>query len=135
MKIINAFIEIGQDGTYSIYTDDMRLDYAINGQGATVEEAKADFMSVYEGMKALYAEEGKSFEEVEFEFKSDVVSYLRYYSTIFTLVGMSRLTGINKGQLSHYINGASRPTEKTKKRIQCAMSDFARNLSRNTVLM
>ncbi|MBO4487088.1 MAG: DNA-binding protein, partial [Bacteroidaceae bacterium] len=64
-----------------------------------------------------------------------VVSYLKYYSTIFTLVGMSRLTGINKGQLSHYINGASRPTEKTKIRIQGAMSDFANRLSQSTMFI
>lgn len=72
-------------------------------------------------MKLHFAEEGKVFEEVEFSYCYDMASFLQHYAYAFTLTGLSRITGINQGQLSHYINGTSRPSRRTveKLRLQC----------------
>lgn len=71
MKIIPAIIERANDGTYSIYSDDDSVDYLVTGTGKSVSEAKAMFLGGYEDIKRSYAEENKSFEEVQFIFKND----------------------------------------------------------------
>lgn len=45
MKKVTAIIERGDDGLYSIYTP--KLKNAIIGEGATVAEAKEDFLIGY----------------------------------------------------------------------------------------
>lgn len=129
MKKVKAIFEFGSDGTYSVYMDDETLEYTVNGQGNTIQEARADFCAVYEDMRKFFAEKNMNFTEVEFEYEYDLVSFLKYYSQLFTLVGLSKLTGINKGQLSHYINGTSRPGARTVAKIQAGISRFAAELA------
>lgn len=63
-----AVIERGVDGSYSIYSDDDNLPYLITGVGATEAEARKAFIGGYEDMKRVFMEDGKEFEDVEFEF-------------------------------------------------------------------
>ncbi|MBR5775440.1 MAG: DNA-binding protein, partial [Bacteroidaceae bacterium] len=61
-------IEQGTDGSYSAYIADKDCEFGCIGEGKTMDEAKADFHEAVEDMKAVYAEEGKAFPKVEFEF-------------------------------------------------------------------
>ncbi|MGV4460727.1 type II toxin-antitoxin system HicB family antitoxin [Ornithobacterium rhinotracheale] len=130
MKKIKAFVEIGKDGTYGVYVDlkDNTLNYGVIGDGKTAKEAIEDFKICYEEMKNLYEEEGKKFVEADFEFHYDVASFLSYYNQFLSLVGLSKLTGINKAQLSHYIQGFRNPSVQTAKKIQLALNNFADEL-------
>lgn len=128
-KKAKAIIERGTDGVFSVYMENDGFEYGINGQGNTAEEAVADFEAVYGEMRDYYAEAGKDFTEADFEYEYDVVSCLRYFAQLFTLVGLSRLTGVNKCQLSHYINGTSRPGRRTVEKIQAGISRFAGELA------
>lgn len=67
-QTIHVAIEHGTDGTYSAYIADEDCEFGCIGEGKTIEETKADFMKAVEDMKAVYAEEGKDFPKVEFEF-------------------------------------------------------------------
>lgn len=125
MKKVKAIIERGRDGEYSAFLDCDTLEYGVNGQGSTVEEVKKDLQGVYDAMRELYAAEGRTFTEVEWTYSFDYVSLLQYYAQFFTLVGLSRLTGINKCQLSHYINGTSRPGRSTVEKIRAGLSRLA----------
>ena len=131
MKNIRSVIERAKYGSYSIYMDiDVKdLSYLITGTGETLEKAKEDFISGYEEMKAYYAEKGKAFEEVKFDFKIDVVSFLSYYATVFTLSGLSKITGIAKGQLSHYVTGQNRPNAKNEEKILNGLRSFGRDIA------
>ena len=129
MKKIKAFIERGNDGTYGIYMDNKFLDYGLVGDGKTVNEAISDFYESHKEMKAYYEEEGKHFEEVEFEFCYDTASFLNYYSSFFSLAGLSRLTGIHQGQLSHYLTGHRRPSQKTVEKIESSLQSFGKEIS------
>jgi hypothetical protein len=130
-KIVNAVIERAKDGTYSIYMDDDTVDYLVTGTGNTVEEAKSVFMGGYDDMRRYYVKQGKAFKEVVFDFKYDMASFLSYYSKILSLAGLSRLTGINQQQLSHYVTGRRNPSPKTVEKMQTAIHHFAQDL--NTV--
>ncbi|MDR2651285.1 MAG: type II toxin-antitoxin system HicB family antitoxin [Prevotellaceae bacterium] len=131
MNKVKAFIERGTDGTYGIYVDldDNTLNYNIHGEGKTVDEAMADFKAGYEEMKELHAEENKHFVEAEFEFCYDTASFLQYYTNYFSIAGLSRLTGINQGQLSHYVTGRRNPSKRTIEKIDNSIHLFAEKLN------
>lgn len=126
---VTAVIERAKDGTYSIYMDADDMDYLVTGTGKTVNEAMAAFNGGYEDMRRYYAEEGKNFEDVDFIFKYDMASFLSYYSNILSLAGLSRLTGINQQQLSHYVTGRRHPSAKTVEKMQDAIRRFGNDLS------
>ena len=128
MKRIKALIERANDGTYSIYMAEQPSDYLITATGQTAEEALQTFKENYEDMKHFYEEEGKPFEEVEFDYQYDMASFLSYFSKAFSLAGLSRITGINQGQLSHYLTGHRKPSAKTKEKIQRTIHRFAKDL-------
>lgn len=130
MKKVRVFIERASDGNYSAYMpDDDNLSYGISGTGHTIEETVKDFNAAYEGMKEYYAEEGKQFEEVVFEFSYDIPSFLAYYSDKLSLAGLERITGVAQGQLSHYVTGRRNPSKKTIEKIQAALQQFGKELS------
>lgn len=126
--MVKAIIERAGDGTYSVYMD-ADMDYLVTGTGKTAEEAIQCFKNGYEDMKAFYAAEGKHFEEVEFEYVYDVASFLSFFSKAFSLAGLSRITGINQGQLSHYMTGHRTPSRTTVEKMQRSISAFAHSLS------
>lgn len=126
---VTAVIERAGDGTYSIYMDADDMDYLVTGTGKTVDEARKTFEDGYEDIRRYYEEEGKDFEDVEFVFKYDMASFLSYYSKVLSLAGLSRLTGINQRQLSHYVTGRRNPSEKTVEKMQEAIHNFGQDLS------
>ena len=68
LRQINAIIEQADDGNYSVYMDADDMSYLVTGTGKSVKEAINTFKENYEDMKRYYAEEGKEFEEVEFNY-------------------------------------------------------------------
>ena len=130
MKKVRVFIERASDGSYSAYMpDDNNLSYGIIGTGMSIDETISDFHDAYKGMKEHYADSGKYFEEVEFEFSYDIPSFLAYYSNRLSLAGLERITCVAQGQLSHYVTGRRRPSKKTIEKIQNALQNFGKELS------
>jgi len=132
MKTVKAFIEKGNDGSFSVYVDldDNSLNYGIHGTGDTVQAAVDDFNNSYTEMKTFYAKKKKRFVEAEFEFVYDVASFLQHYTQYLSLAGLERLTGIAQGQLSHYVNGHRKPGKKTIEKIERRLHDLGNDLSR-----
>ena len=128
---VKALIERGNDGSYGVYVDleDKTLNYGIIGDGKTVKEAIDDFYNSYKEMQELYKSENKLFKEAEFEFKYDTASFLAYYSNVLSLAGLGRLTGIAQGQLSHYVTGRRKPSQKTVQKIEKSLHKFADEIS------
>lgn len=128
MKQIKAIIERASDGNYSVYMDAENMDYLVTGTGRTADEAVENFKAGYEDTKRFYEEEGRKFEEANFNYEYDMASFLSYFSKAFSLAGLSRITGINQGQLSHYVTGRRTPSQKTIRKIQKSVHDFAQEL-------
>jgi hypothetical protein len=131
MITVKAFIERANSGKYSVYSDgdDSRLDYGIIGEGNTVDEAKVDFAGCYEDMRKSYKKQGKIFIETNFVFEFDTASFLNYFSKTFSLAGLSRITGINQQQLSHYATGRKRPRPVTVHKIESSLQNLSKDLS------
>ena len=132
MKTLTAFIEVGSDGLFAVCTDSNPI-CMIAGFGDNVKEAMEDFRECHEEVKELWAEEGKTLPELEFTFRYDTVSFLKYYSKIISLAGLQRLTGIDRHQLSHYVTGKSKPSAKTIARIQEGVTSLGRELCNVTL--
>jgi predicted RNase H-like HicB family nuclease len=125
---VTATIEQNSKGRYSAYISDERVKFGVLGEGKTVEEAIEDFNIGYEEMRETYLQEGKEFSELEFSFRYDTASFLSAYSGVLSLAGMSRLTGLNQGLLSHYINGRKKPTPKTISKLKASVHAFGKSL-------
>ena len=131
MKKVKAIIGRVNEGTYvySVVMDADEVPFGLNGTGRTVEEAKRDMLEAYTEIKEIMAEKGESYEELSFEYVYDVPSFLSYYAYVLSLAGLERISGINQRQLSHYINGTSRPRRSTIKRFEKSIKAFAEDLS------
>lgn len=127
-KKINVVIERGIDGSFSAYITDDNCEFGCIGEGKSVEETKADFMKAVGEMQEVYAEEGSKFPDVEFDFIYDMASFLNYYAYAFSLAGLARITGVNQGQLSHYVTGRRRPSKSTVEKIEQSLHDFANEI-------
>ena len=69
MKKVDVYFERSKDGCYYAYAaNPMTLPYGLTGGGDSVEQAKTDWLNVYEATRARYEEEGKTFTEAEFIF-------------------------------------------------------------------
>jgi hypothetical protein len=126
---VKVIIERGNDGSYGAYIGSSNVSFGIIGDGETVQDAKNDFLNSYEEMKDYYAENNKNFTECEFQFQFDIASFLAYYGSILSLAGMERLTGVNQGQLSHYVTGHRKPSKKTIEKIETKLHEFGKELN------
>lgn len=127
MKTVRVFIERAKDGTYSAYMpDDNKLHFCAIGEGATAQEAHDDFLAVVDAFRVDFPEEVA---ELQFDFSYDLASFLAYYSGKLSLAGLSRITGVAQGQLSHYITGHRNPSPRTVEKINTALHTFASELS------
>ena len=125
---INVLIERGVDGTYSAFIADNNGEFGCLGEGTSVVETKKDCLAAVDEMKEVYHKNGKEFSDVEFDFTYDVASFLNYYAYAFTLAGLARITGVNQGQLSHYVTGRRKPSKTTVEKIEQSLHAFANEI-------
>ena len=125
---VQAHIECNSDGFYSVYCD-ADFPFGFFGEGYTAEEAKADFLNVFYGMRDRHFKKTGEYVDAEFTFVYDASAFLQHYKGILTLAGMSRMTGINKAQLSQYVCGKRHPSARTQEKIRRSVKQFAEELS------
>ena len=126
---ITAIIELASDGGFSIsYERPEGLDFVLAAAGESVAEAKAEFLEMLEDYTREYEEAGKEWPSVNFSFRYDVASFLNFYSKVFSLAGIARLTGINQRQLSNYLNGHRNASPATTQKIAEAIHNLGREL-------
>lgn len=128
-KHITAHIECGSDGWYSVYHNE-DLPFGFFGEGRTVRAAKEDFLATFEEFRKDHLEETGENVEAEFDFVYDASAFLQHYKGMLTLSGLSKMTGINKEQLSQYVRGQRHPSPRTQERIKAGVMQFADELSR-----
>ncbi|MCL2597132.1 MAG: helix-turn-helix transcriptional regulator [Paludibacter sp.] len=125
---LKVIIEQNSKGHYSAYIDDENINFGILGEGKSVEATIEDFKIGVEEMRETYQILGREFPDVEFNFMYDTSSFLSSYSQIMSLAGMSRLTGINQGLLSHYVTGRKKPRKETVDKICTSVHTFGKLL-------
>ena len=125
MKTI-ALIEKGKDGTFGIFTPDLK--HTIIGEGNTVAESKEDFMNSLKEVLDSYTETGKlipaELQEVEFDFRYDIASLFNYYKFI-NATKFAKEAGINPSLLRQYKTGNQYISEKQILKIEAALHKIA----------
>ena len=136
MKKVKAIIGRVNEGTkvYSVVIDADEVPFGLNGTGKTIEEAKQDMLEAYAEIKEIMEEEGESYDDLHFEYVYDIPSFLAYYEHVLSLAGLERISGINQRQLSHYINGTSKPRKTTVERFRSRIRSFAEELRATDVI-
>lgn len=128
MKTI-ALIEKGTDGTYGVFTPN--LQSTIIGEGASVAEAKADFLNAYEDIKIAFAKTGEDMpselKDLEFEFQYDVASIFNYFDFI-NVSKFAKRVGINASLMRQYKSCGTAISEAQAKRIQTALREVGNEL-------
>ncbi len=124
---VKVSIEMGSDGTFGAYIPGRNpLSFGVIGEGETAEEAMQDFLNVVEAYKA----DGENVHSgLTFAFSYDVPSFLSYYEKRLSLAGLSRITGVAQGQLSHYVTGRRRPSRATVEKMQSSLHLFGKELA------
>ena len=130
MKKVNVVIGRVNEGdyVYSAVMEAPEVPFGLNGTGRTVEEAKLDFLDAYKDIVELMEEEGQHYDDLEFDYHYDIPSFLQYYAYALSLAGLERISGINQRQLSHYMNGTSKPGKATVERFRNNLKAFAEEL-------
>lgn len=128
-KHIKAHIECNSNGFYTVYHNE-DLPFGFFGEGNSAKAAREDFLATFEAMREDHLKRTGENVEAEFEFVYDASAFLQYYKGLLTLAGLSRMTGINKAQLSQYVTGRRHPSPKTQERIKLSVQQFAQELSR-----
>ena len=67
--------------------------------------------------------------EYELKFKVDTALFIVLYSDIFTKAALSRITGINQRQISHYAANLHKPQKRQILRIQSGIDSVVQELS------
>lgn len=64
----------------------------------------------------------------EILFKTDIMSFLNLYCSVFSKAGLEKLTGVNQKQLWHYANGKTTPRTEQVHRIESALHRLGEEL-------
>lgn len=127
MKTI-ALIEKGKDGTFGIYTPDIKA--TIIGEGKTVAEAKADFENSVKELKEAFA--GKELpgelRDIEFEYKYDTASVFNELDWV-NVTKFAEKAGIYPSTMRQYASGSTTYiSEKQAKKIEDTLHDLGAKL-------
>ena len=129
MKKRTALIEMGKDGTFTIFTPD--IESTILGEGNTVAEAKADFENSVREVILTFEESGihdpDDLKNITFIYKYDMPSFLNYYN-YFNVTQLAKYAGINPSLMRQYKQGQY-VSEKQVSKIQTAIHRIGNELA------
>ena len=127
MMRVTIIIERANDGFFSCYMEEDRFDFGLIGHGRTAEEAKSDLFTAFEELKDMYAEEGKTIPNLEFEIKYDMQAFFDYFG-IINITKLAKKAGINPSLLRQYKNGLAKAGPKQYEKLHAAIKEIGNEL-------
>lgn len=128
MKKRIALIEMGKDGTFTIFTPD--TESTVFGEGNTVAEAKADFENSVKEFIEVFEEIGRKdpddLKNTSFVYKYDMPSFLNNYDYL-NMTKLANMSGINPSLMRQYKRGQY-ISEKQVSKIQTAIHKIGKEL-------
>jgi predicted RNase H-like HicB family nuclease len=129
MKRIHVTLEAGKDG-YGLWFDEIENVF---GFGETIDAAKADAKAALEGYIVALERCNQPVPEIlqgEYEliFEFDAEALLKYIGGTITKTALSKASGINVCQLSHYSAGLKKPRKKQRDKIIAGLHKIANDL-------
>jgi len=123
-----ALIEKGKDGTFSVYTQDLK--HTIIGEGMSVEEAKKDFENSVKEMLQSYKKKIMPEEliKLDFQYKYDLSSLFDYFKFV-NVSQFAKSAGISSSLMRQYKAGNTYVSEKQLNKIERALHKIGYELS------
>lgn len=111
-------------------------------KGASVITVGNNMKEIEDNMKEaieLYLEDNPNpceilSEEYELKFQLDATTFINYYSNIFTMSALSRITGINQRQIWRYAAGKNIPRRQQLEKIQKGIQKLTTELQSISLL-
>jgi len=128
MYKINAIIEKGTDGMYSIRSEEHFGSNYFGGFGETVAVAKNDFIQSVQDAAEDARVDGTEVDEYSVSFRYDLPSFFADFDFI-NASKFAQYAGINESKMRQYKSGVSYPGEKTTKKIMNAVHRIGAELS------
>lgn len=126
-KKVLVTIEFGNDGTYSCYSEQPIGDYAlIDGDGASVAEAKEDFLKAVEECRQAYPQDDR-YNNLVFEYKYDLRSFFNYFNFL-NVSEIAKRAGINPSLMRQYTSGVKNAGESTYKKLSACLEQIKSEL-------
>lgn len=124
-----AYIEKGEDGSYSVYSTTSSV---IIGEGATVAEAKADFENTLNELLTTCRKEGlpipADLQDVEFTFKYDIASVFNAFDFI-NVTKFAKYAGVNPSLLRQYKTQGTYISDAQANKIESALKRIGHELT------
>jgi predicted RNase H-like HicB family nuclease len=129
MKQIHVTLEAGKDG-YGLWFEEIPN---IFGFGKTIEEAKSDAKAALQGYLVALQRCNQPTPEIlqgeyELVFEFDIEALLKHIEGTVTKTALSKASGINITQLSHYSSGLKTPRKAQRDRIIAGIHKIAKDL-------
>jgi len=124
-----VIIEKGKDGNFSAYSPNLN-NHLIVGTGATVEDAKNDFIFAYDEMIQSYLSKNEELpqelQDLSFEYSYDLSAFFNKYNWI-NITQFSRTAKFSPSLMRQYKSGQY-VSEKQISKIETALHSAAREL-------
>ena len=131
MKTATVIVERGNDGNFWCR---VKLgDTLLTSEGATVTDAKKDFMDCYEEAKADADENGQNLQNVTFKYEYDLQAFFDYFNFL-NMNEIARRANINPSLLRQYNAGIKRAGEKTYSRLAACLNEIRTELNSASLL-
>jgi len=129
MEQIHVILEMGKDG----YGVSFKEVPNIFGFGETVEQAKEDAKIALESFIFVLNKYNEPIPEIlqgkyELIFEFDVEALLKYIDGTVTKRAISKASGINAVQLTHYSSGLKKPRKAQREKIIAGLHKIANDL-------
>lgn len=129
MRQISVIVEKANDGYFWCRTaEEINGNTMLSGCGESVADAKNDLLDCYKEAKADAEENGGTFEEVQFTYSFDLVSFFNYFSFL-NVTDIAKRAGINPSLMRQYTSGLKNAGEKTYNRLAECISNITKELT------
>ena len=129
--IIQAIVEKGSDGLYSVYSEDHLGNSYFGGFGDSVAKAKEDFLTSIQESVCEQQDAGQdvpSMDGITIEYRYDIPSFFNFFDC-FNVSKFAEYAGVNESKMRAYKSGAAYPGEKTMKKIYDAVKSIVSELA------
>ncbi len=124
---VQVIVEQASDGKFWCYTEQDIENVGLSAMGDSVAKAKQDLLDCYEEARQDAEENGKSFPEVEFEYKYDLQSFFNYFSFL-NVSDIAQRAGINPSLMRQYSRGIKKAGEKTYEKFSACINNITKDL-------
>lgn len=132
-KKILAIVERGKGKrNFSCFAPEDIDNCGMGGYGGSAREAMADTELSAKEYKEMKAEEGKTFPDVEFDFRFDVGAFFDYYPIDVT--AFAKYIGMNASVLRQYVTAIRQPKQEAIDKIRKGIEKLSRDLGMNLLV-